>query len=188
MTNLVSYFEDAKQAARALGALRDHGVDVEHLSMITNETQLEELYTSAAAREAKARAKGITATTANDAATGALKGTGVGLGVGALGALASVFIPGWGLVFGGGALMTASLAAIGTGVSGGVAGAVTGFLKDQGLHESLIGKYEHAVHNAGAVVGVEIPDDVDSARIVNILKKYNGHGITNTKAVMKVEA
>merc|ERR1711974_362833 len=100
--------------------------------------------------------KGVTTTTKNDASTGALKGTGIGLGVGALAGLASLFVPGYGLVFGGGALLTASLSALGTGAAGTVSGGVTGYLKDQGLDKGLVGDYQHALEHSGAVVGVEV--------------------------------
>jgi uncharacterized membrane protein len=185
MNNIIAYFKDVKQAEKSLGAMCDHGVEKDHLSLTTSESNLEELYTTKAAQEAREKTKGVTTTTANDAATGALKGTGIGLGVGALGALASVFIPGYGLVFGSGALMTASLAAVGTGAGGGVAGAVTGYLKDQGLDESLVGEYKEALDNAGAVVGVEVVEDtVSPGKVKEILKKYEGRGITIASAVM----
>ena len=193
MRNIIAYFYDVKQAEKALGALRDHGIDKDSLSLTTGEDNLESLYTTNAAREAKERAKGVTTTTGDDAATGAVKGTGVGLGVGALGALASLFIPGYGLVFGSGALFTASMAAIGTGAGGGIAGAVTGYLKDQGLDDSLVGDYKEALDNAGTVVGVEVTHDAEDAedtelmlRIKEILKKYDGRGVTTSRAVMSV--
>lgn len=46
--------------------------------------------------------RGITTTTGADAAVGAAKGAGIGLGIGALAALASVMVPGIGIVVGGG--------------------------------------------------------------------------------------
>lgn len=187
MKNIIAYFNDVKQAEKALGALRDHGIDKESLSLSTSQSNLEALYTAEAAREAQEKAKGVTTTTADDAATGAIKGAGAGLGVGALGALASLFIPGYGLVFGSGALFTASMAALGTGAGGGVAGAVTGYLKDQGLNDSLIGEYKHALDNAGAVIGVEVTEDEElSTRVRDILRKYDGRGITSARAVMSV--
>lgn len=185
MNNLIAYFTDASQAEKAIGALTDHGVEKEHLAFITSDQNLEKLYTADAAKQARERSKGVTTTTANDAATGGLKGAGAGLGIGALAGLASLFIPGSGLVFGGGALLTASLSALGAGAAGGVAGAVTGYLKDQGLKDSLVGEYKDALTNHGAVVAVEVAkDDTSTEQIRRILTKYDGSGISETKAVM----
>ena len=185
MKNLIAFFENHRMAEKAIGALLDHGVDKNHLSLITGEQNLEDLYTSEAARKARAEGKGVTTTTGDDAATGALKGSGIGLGVGALAGLASLFIPGYGLVFGSGALMTASAAAMGSGAAGGVAGAAHGYLKDQGLDDSLIGEYKAGLKNRGAVLAVEAEADSQSIeKIRAILTKYEGTKISLTESVM----
>jgi len=189
MNTLIAYFKEPRKAEKTIGALRDHGVSRRHLSLITGEENLDQLYTAAAAEKARKEGKGVTTTTADDSATGALKGAGVGLGVGALGALASLFIPGSGLVFGSGALLTASLSAIGTGGAGGIGGAVVGYLKDQGLDNSLVGKYRDALDNAGAVLAVELAEDsIPAEKAERIFKKYDAHGISKTKAVLTVSS
>jgi hypothetical protein len=88
---------------------------------------------------------GISVTTPEDAGAGAVKGAGWGLGIGAVAALASLFIPGVGLVVGGGALAAAlgGLAAA-TG-AGAAAGAVTGYLKDQGVEHHVAETYDTTV-------------------------------------------
>ena len=185
MKNLIAFFENHRMAEKAIGALLDHGVNKNHISLITREQNLEELYTSQAAHNARAQGKGITTTTADDAATGALKGTGMGLGVGALAGLASLFIPGYGLVFGGGALVTASVAAMSSGAAGGVAGATHGYLKDQGLDDSLIGEYKAGLSQRGAVIAVEAESDSTSIeKLRAILAKYDGTKINLTESVM----
>src|SRR5205085_9990716 len=81
---------------------------------------------------------GLSTTTPADAGVGAAKGAGIGLGVGVLAALASIFVPGFGLVAGGGALATAIAGAVGTTAAGAIAGGVHGYLKDQGVPEGAI--------------------------------------------------
>ena len=187
MKNLIAFFPDHRMTEKAIGALLDHGVDKDHISLITGEQNLEDLYTSEAARNSRAEGKGVTTTTADDAATGALKGAGIGLGVGALAGLASLFIPGYGLVFGGGALMTASVAAMSSGAAGGVAGATHGYLKDQGLDDSLIGEYKAGLEERGAVIAVEAEADSTSVeKIRAILTKYHGTKINLTESVMVI--
>ena len=73
-----------------------------------------------AERAAKA---GVTTTTIQDAAKGAAKGVGYGLGLGALAAVASIAIPGFGLVLGGGALAAAVAGLAASAGAGAVAGA-----------------------------------------------------------------
>lgn len=76
---------------------------------------------------------GISTTTPEDAGSGAVKGAGIGLGLGAVAAIASLLVPGIGLVTGAGALATALGGAALTAGAGAIAGGVTGYLKDQGV-------------------------------------------------------
>src|SRR5688572_15374801 len=135
---LYASFSDPEMAEKAIGALLDHGVRGEDVTVVTNETWSRSRYgdfdDDHDADDVEDHAKaGVTTTTAGDAASGAAKGAGIGLGVGAAAALASMFIPGFGLVMGGGALASA-LAGLATTTAGGaIAGGATGYLKDQGV-------------------------------------------------------
>jgi hypothetical protein len=226
-------FADTALAEKAAGALLDHGVKKEDLTVICNQTEIDNeptyqaqdvdvtpgappvyaadgtLGTSANYVEAGTYAEsepatmvesdvdendaadrwdksdssakeGISTTTGADAGVGAAKGAGIGLGVGALAALASVFVPGVGLVLGGGALAMAIGGAAGSTVAGGAAGAVTGYLKDQGVDQQIAQHYEDGVENGGAFIALTIPSgDVDEAKAGDIMSKY---GATNVNA------
>ena len=116
---------------------------------------------------------GISTTTPEDAGEGAVKGTGIGLGVGILASLAALTIPGVGLVLGGGALAAALGATALTAGAGAVAGGATGFLKDQGVPHEAADRYYGAVTGGGAVLSLNIPSGkVDQAKAESILSKY----------------
>jgi hypothetical protein len=120
---------------------------------------------------------GISTTTAADAGAGAVKGAGIGLGVGALAALAALMVPGFGLVVGGGALAAALGGVAATAGAGAAAGAVTGYLKDQGMEDHVVTDYSDAVTSGGALLAVHLPSgDVDEATARTVLDKY---GATN---------
>jgi len=124
--------------------------------------------------------KGISTTTGADAGSGAMKGAAIGLGVGALAALASIFVPGVGLVMGGGALAAALGAAAGTTAAGAAAGAVTGYLKDQGVDAQVAADYDAAVKNGGALLAVTVPsNDIDEGRVQEILSKYGAANVNS---------
>jgi len=128
--------------------------------------------------------QGLSTTTPGDAAAGAAKGAGIGLGVGILAALASLVIPGFGLVVGGGALATALAGAAGATAAGAVAGGVHGYLKDQGVPDQVAMDYDHAVKNGGAVLAVSVPSgNVDEATCREILAKYSANNV-NTYGAM----
>jgi len=124
--------------------------------------------------------KGISTTTGADAGSGAMKGAAIGLGVGALAALASIFIPGVGLVMGGGALAAALGGAAGTTAAGAAAGAVTGYLKDQGVDAQVASDYDAAIQNGGALLAVTVPsNDIDEGRVQEILSKYGAANVNS---------
>ena len=123
-----------------------------------------------AERAAKA---GVTTTTIQDAAKGAAKGVGYGLGLGALAAVASIAIPGVGLVLGGGALAAAVAGLAASAGAGAVAGGVVGYLKDQGVPGEDIPAYQEAYENGGALIGVVL-EEVDGKAVESILGKYGG--------------
>ena len=122
---------------------------------------------------ATAAKRGISTTTPEDAGEGAVKGTGIGLGVGILASLAALTIPGVGLVLGGGALAAALGATALTAGAGAIAGGATGFLKDQGVPHEAADRYHGMVAGGGAVLSINVPSgDVDQATAEAILSKY----------------
>ena len=121
---------------------------------------------------------GISTTTAGDAAAGAVKGAAIGLGAGALAAVASLMIPGFGFILGGGALATAIAGAAGATAAGAVAGGVYGYLKDQGVPEDVAMRYEEAYRAGGAVLSVTVPsNDLDRMTAESILAKYGAANV-----------
>lgn len=167
---LYATFNDYKMAEKAVGALLDHGLNKDCVTLIANQDD----------KDHQSHAEeGITTTTGADAGSGAAKGAGFGLAVGALGALASLLIPGYGIVIGSGALATALGAAAGTTAGGAVAGGIAGFLQDQGVDEQASLDYEEAVKRGGALVELNLPadEDLDSVKAEGILNKYNATNI-----------
>ncbi|MFN8613760.1 MAG: hypothetical protein U0931_39865 [Vulcanimicrobiota bacterium] len=171
MQTLYSSFQDYKMAEKAVGALLDHGVPKENITLIGP---------ADGKNHEKHAEQGITTTTGADAASGAAKGAGAGLVAGALGALASLFIPGFGLVTGGGALATALASAAGATAAGAVAGGVAGFLQDQGVDQMAAQDYQKAIEHGGALVEISTPaKDVSQNDIQEILTKYGGGRFSN---------
>ena len=176
---LHAIFAEAGNAEKAAGALLDNGVRAEDLTVIQNymEPKNESLDDRADAESATENAakSGISTTTPGDAGIGAAKGAGWGLGLGAVAGLACLFIPGVGLVIGGGALAVAIGAAAATTGAGAVAGAVTGYLKDQGFEEEDGVRYAEVVKNGGAILSLTLPSgDLDEPKAWEIIDKYNG--------------
>lgn len=123
---------------------------------------------------------GISTTTGGDAAAGAAKGAGIGLGVGVLAALASIFIPGFGLVTGAGALAAAIGGAAATTAAGAAAGGVYGYLRDQGVDDQEARHIEETFTGGGAVVEVTTGlDSISTAEIEQILRKYNATRVSS---------
>ena len=116
---------------------------------------------------------GISTTTPEDAGEGAVKGTGIGLGLGILASIAALAVPGVGLVLGGGALAAALGATALTAGAGAIAGGATGYLKDQGVPADVAEQYHGAVAGGGAVLSVNVPSGkVDLTEAQSILSKY----------------
>jgi hypothetical protein len=170
-------FDDYKMAEKAVGALLDHGASKDDISLIVPHDRDE-------SHEGHAK-HGVTTTSAADAGSGAAKGAGIGLVAGALGALASLLIPGFGLVTGGGALATALGAAAGTTAAGAVAGGVAGTLVDQGVDANIARDYEDALKRGGAILQFRTNEKLSGAEAEQLLLKYNatnvnaGSGIRN---------
>jgi len=174
-TNIYASFNDTKMARDAVGALLDHGVQKEDVSLVlpVHEDANMDAETDRAEDTVESAETGITTTTSDDAAVGATKGAFLGLGIGGIAALASILVPGVGLVVGGGALATALLGAGASAVAGAAAGGVTGYLKDQGVPEDEAQRFSNVYEQGGAIVNVNAPSgNVDGATIEAILAKY----------------
>jgi uncharacterized membrane protein len=166
-------FQDGAQAERAAGALLDHGVRQEDLSVLVDAAATGELYEAADIE--RAAKTGISTTTAEDAGIGAAAGAGIGLGLGVLAGLAALVVPGVGLVYGAGALSTAIAAAAGTTAAGAVAGGVTGYLKDQGIPENSVRRYANYYQTGGALIELSLPSgNLSEMRAREIVAKYGG--------------
>lgn len=128
---------------------------------------------------ATAAKQGISTTTPEDAGEGAVKGTGIGLGVGILASLAALMVPGVGLVLGGGALAAALGATALTAGAGAIAGGATGYLKDQGVPHEAAERYHGTVAGGGAVLSINVPSgDVDQATAESVLSKYGAADVS----------
>ncbi len=175
MSTIYASFSDPTAAENASGALLDHGLAAENLSILVGEGST---YARKFADEDVAK-KGITTTTPSDAATGALKGGIAGAGIGAIGLLASMFIPGVGLVLGGGALAIALAGGMGTIGAGVVAGTVVGYLKDQGVTEDLAMTYSTHLDSGGAILAVSVPSGkIAPEEVESLLVKYGAIGLS----------
>lgn len=175
MTNVYAVFPDVDSARSALGALLDHGAHSADISLIVREPYADHFTGDQPnATELKESAEhGLTPTTAADAGVGAAKGAGLGLGIGAIAALASLLVPGVGLVVGGGALAAAVGGAVGTTAAGAVAGGVAGYLKDQGVAEADALVYADTFENGAAMLSISVPSgDVDALVAQEVLGKY----------------
>lgn len=170
-------FADRGRAEKAAGALLDHGVRKEDVSIVIDHAGDDDLNRDPTALDRAAK-EGISTTTGADAGAGAATGAGYGLGAGVIAGLAALFVPGVGLVYGGGALATAIAAAAGATVAGAVAGGVTGYLKDQGVPETAAHAYVGHLRNGGAMVELSLPSDkVDVATGRDIVAKYGGTNV-----------
>lgn len=205
-TTLYATFSDIDSAERAAGALLDYGVRPEDLSLVRKEdgepaTPLgadapapyvagqsradNQTYDNLAARDEyydpeRAAKSGMTSTTPEDAGEGAVKGAEVGLGVGALAALAAIFVPGFGLIAGGGALAIAIGGAVGATGAGAIAGAVTGYLKDQGMESPVAEHLGTTLAGGGSLLSLSVPSGpVDESTARSILDKYAATQVTN---------
>ncbi len=173
-------FNTDDEAKRAIGALIDHGIRAEDISLISPRGTEDYYKNKPDESESNDKAtSGITTTTGADASVGAAKGAGLGLGVGALAAIASLMIPGFGLVIGGGALATAIAGAAGATAAGAVAGGVHGYLKDQGVPEDAISRYGQAYDAGDTLVAVTVPsNEIGVVEADELLTKYNGKHIS----------
>ncbi len=171
MSTLYAAFPEPGSAEKAIGALLDNGAVQSSISLIASHPGPDNLAETDAIESAAK--SGISTTTGADAAAGALKGTAVGIGVGIAALVATLFIPGIGLIVGGGALATALAGVAGTTLAGTAVGTVTGFLVDQGLNEDQATVYSTALASGGALVAISVPTGkLTDAEVEGILNKY----------------
>jgi len=176
---LYASFVDYRNAEKASGALLDRGVRPEDLSVVATTGAYDQSARDPDRVERHVKA-GVTTTTGHDAAKGAAKGAGIGAAVGAAALVASLFIPGLGLVTGAGALATALGALVGTTAAGAAVGALTGYLKDQGVPHDVATKYEDAVKRGGAIIAIALPSgDVSRPMAEEILLKYDASDLNS---------
>ncbi len=169
--------QEAHQNMGAAGSEARDSVDMEGRSGSSSSSSDSADSTENAAKH------GISTTTGADAGAGAVKGAGWGLGVGAVAALASLFIPGVGLVVGGGALAAALGGVAAATGAGAAAGAVTGYLKDQGVDAHVAADYDKAIQGGGAVLAVNAPSgDCTREEITETLTKYGASNLNAYEA------
>lgn len=168
---LYASFPDATRAEQALAALLDRGAQVSDLSALFPADFVDE--SDRVEPSIERLTSGVTFTTVADAISGARQGAGLGLGLGALAALASLIIPGFGIVTGGGALATALVAVAGVAAGGALAGGVAGFLQDQGVPHRVANDSEAALQNGQGVLAIETPTGkLGEFEVRTIINKY----------------
>ena len=180
---LYTKFQDAALAEKALAALVDRGALVKDLgAMFPPGYQKAETNAS----PVEQAVSGITTTTAGDAALGAERGTVAGLGLGTLAAMASLFIPGFGLVTGGSALVTALIGVAGSTVGGALAGGVAGYLSDQGVPERVALDSEEALKNGSAILSINCPTgNLGEFDVMEIISKYHAESFGRAESMAK---
>ncbi len=177
MKTLAATFDDVNRAADCMAALMDHGVGEENLDLVANSSIGEMLIKRKHNAYAEKAKEGVTTTTKADAIEGAKQGGLYGLAAGALAGLASLVIPGYGIVLGGGALATALATAIGTGAAGAATGGVTGYLVDLGADEKVVKNVDSVIENGGGLLTVVISHQ-GAVGVEKILEKYKADFIT----------
>ena len=182
MKTLISSFSDVERAADAMAALMDHGVAAESMDLVADSSYGEMLIKRKQNSHVDKATDGITTTTGADALEGAKTGGRIGIAAGVLAGVASLIIPGFGIVVGGGALATAIAAAVGTGAAGAAAGGITGFLKDMGADEKVAVDMESAIKNGGGVLSVTVSQSGASG-VGEILAKYRADCVIEGKQI-----
>jgi len=179
-----THAEDAEQAA---GILLENGVRAEDLTLIKHHPMVEEAETEIAEHESNASHEAEQHTTlifGGGVETGAVRGAKWGIGIGAVAALATILIPGVGLVIGAGSLA----AAIGTVSIGAGAGALAGVVSDhysqEGLEEADGKRIEAIIADGGAMISVALPSgNVDVATAFKIFGQHGGQPIAQLDRV-----
>ena len=165
---LFASFDTTADAEKAAAAILDRGARQEDLSIVAH-SLTDEHHVEDVAKH------GLTTTTGADAAMGAAKGLTFGMGLGMAGAVASLLIPGVGLVLGAGALATLIA---GGAAAGAATGGIVGYLKDQGMGDEVAVAYQNRIATGGAVLALQIPTgDIDETTAESLLVKYGAVGV-----------
>jgi hypothetical protein len=174
---LFASFDTTVDAEKAAAAILDRGARQEDLSIVAHyqDPSAVEIRDGGETQAEGVAKHGLTTTTGADAAMGAAKGLSFGMGLGILGAIATLFVPGVGLVVGGGAL--ASIIAS-TAAAGAATGGVVGFLKDQGMGDEVAATYHARVAAGGAVLSLQVPTgNITEIEAESLLVKYGAVGV-----------
>lgn len=192
-------FTDPEDAERAAGALLDHGVKPEDISMVRNGSETKNTDPRVVASNVQESTGSVYGVEGPHAAVGevveetperreydvneevksnAIKGSLVGVGVGAVAAVASLMIPGVGLVLGAGALASALGGMVATAGAGAAAGAIVGYMKDAGMDEDLADEFGDAVEEGGAILAVAVPSgSVQEEEARAVLNRYSARNV-----------
>ena len=181
-------FECIVSCGRAVDELLQNGTKPDEISvLLVNHGELKD-ERSDIHHQAKA---GVSVVSLDKPVSSIKRGAAVGLGVGAAAALATIAIPGVGLLIGSG-VMTAALTAlaggVGTGAAAGAAvglvggtgtgnpfGAASEFLAHQGFSEAQIGLASHIVKEGGALVAVTYDGVVVTKKTLqDIVERFGG--------------
>ena len=170
MTSVFLSFNLKDNAEKFVAALLDHGMTTEDISVISREGGR----TFTAEEVEKDAATGITTTTAEDFSKGAVIGGAAGMGLGVLAGLAILFVPGLGLVAGGGALATAIAATATTGAAGALVGGLAGYMRDMGVEGEVPDYFEQDYADDYIIVAVTPrADGLTTTEIANLADKYH---------------
>ena len=177
-------FSTPEEAERTAGILLDRGLKPEDLSVVRRHGPDESSTT-----EPRSVASNVTHSPVDtgspeperrgdelltpDTKAGAVKGSLVGAGLGALAALAALVVPGVGLVIGAGALASALGGIVATAGVGAAAGAFVAHLKEEGVEEDVAGEYGDVVQRGGAVLAVTLPSGALDEAAVNAVLQEN---------------
>ena len=158
-------FDSVQNAERAIAALKDHGAEGNEVSVVRRSDG------KGMAGVEEGGSHGITVTTADDAAAGALKGGAVGIALGVLAGAILLTIPGVGPILAAGPLWAAFGAAAATGAAGAALGGVVGYLVDQGVPSHKAHLYADAIQRGDMLVSVR-SHHINAGDVSGILGKY----------------
>lgn len=185
MKTYVASFDDAERAADCMAALLDHGISESAMDLVANSTYGEVLAKRKRNDYVDKAVHGVTTTTGADAMEGAKKGGVIGIGAGVIAGLASLIIPGYGIVVGSGALATALGSALGTGIAGAAAGGVTGYLKDMGASDQVAAEMDETIKKGGAALTVTVGDP-GAPGVLAIFDKYRAGAVLDYNRMASV--
>lgn len=182
MTSVFLSFNLKENAEKFVAALLDHGMKTEDISVVAREAG----HTFTAEQVEKDASTGISTTTAADFSKGAVIGGTAGVGVGVLLGLATLFVPGVGIVAGAGALATAIAATATTGAAGALVGGIAGYMRDMGVEGEVPDEFERDYADDYIIVAVALrADGLASTEIANLADKYHATRTTLTQPAME---